>query len=276
MREMGLEACTFQVRDSQGIVRGTGFAISPNLVVTCAHVVKNCKAKVGELLILFFYPEKIELKAEILSDGWSFEEDVAFLRLLSFLPSNAMHMGRKLGSFGSETEIIRNFRTYGYPNLKSDNKGFWAHGLIKGQIWNDRGSIQLQLESQDITYGMSGAPVMEGESGLIIGMVQKMQIPDTTGKFRDLAYALPMEVLCKLSPDKLNINKISNRPSQYINMAPDLETDFIQRDTEYNKLVEGLLNNQSDTAVAITTALRGAGGYGKTTLAKAVCHDPKL
>jgi hypothetical protein len=100
---MGLEACTFQVRDSQGIVRGTGFAIGPNLVVTCAHVVKDCKAKVGELLSLFFYPEKIELKAEVLSDGWNEEEDVAFLRLKSSLPNNAMHVGKRLGSFGSET-----------------------------------------------------------------------------------------------------------------------------------------------------------------------------
>ena len=28
--------------------------------------------------------------------------------------------------------------------------------------------------------------------------------------------------------------------------------------------------------VAITAALRGAGGYGKTTLAKALCHDPRI
>ena len=61
-----------------------------------------------------------------------------------------------------------------------------------------------------------------------------------------------------------------------LNMAPVIETDFIQRDHEYKQLVEGLLNNQRDAAVAITTALHGAGGYGKTTLAKAVCHDPKI
>ncbi len=61
-----------------------------------------------------------------------------------------------------------------------------------------------------------------------------------------------------------------------INMAPDLETGFIKRKEEYKQLVEGLLNNRSDIIVAITTALRGAGGYGKTTLAKAVCHNPKI
>jgi V8-like Glu-specific endopeptidase len=207
-RKVSIEACIFQVRDSHGIVRGTGFAISPDLVVTCAHVVNDCKAKIGELLSLFFYPEGIELKAELLSDGWSLEEDVAFLRLNSPLPRGANHMGKRLGSFGSETEIKRHFRAFGYPNIKSDVRGFFAQGLIKGQIRSDKGALRLQLESQDITYGMSGAPIMDEESGFIVGMVQKTQIPDATGKFRDMAYALPLEVLCKLSPYMLIINDI--------------------------------------------------------------------
>jgi WD40 repeat protein len=276
VREMSLEACIFQVRDSQGIIRGTGFAVSPNLVVTCAHVVKDCKAKVSELLSLFFYPERIELKAEVLSDGWDLEEDVAFLRLHSSLPLNAMHMGEKLGSFGSKNEIKRSFRAFGYPNLKSDVKGFWAQGLIKGKIQNDHGAFRLQLGSQEITFGMSGAPVIDDESGCIVGMVQKTQIPDATGRFRDLAYALPIEVLCKLRPDELIVKEISDRLSYYINMAPDPENNYIRRETEYEQLVEGLLNNQNDTAATISITLCGAGGYGKTTLAKAVCHDPEV
>jgi len=68
----------------------------------------------------------------------------------------------------------------------------------------------------------------------------------------------------------------SNTSSHPVNMAPDLEAGFIQRDSEYNKLVEFLLNSQSDKPVAITTALRGAGGFGKTTLAKAVCYEPEI
>ena len=168
-------------------------------------------------------------------NGWNVEEDVAFLRLNSTLPDNATPVGERLGSFGSENEIGRNFCAFGYPNIKSDVKNFWGYGLIKGKIWNDHGSVRLQLESQDITFGMSGAPVMDVKSELIVGMVQKTQIPDATGKFRDLAYAIPMEVLCKLSPSKLTINKISDQLIGYINMVPDLETGFIQRDTEYEQ-----------------------------------------
>ncbi len=44
---------------------------------------------------------------------------------------------------------------------------------------------------------------------------------------------------------------------------------------EFEALKRKLLDAKGD-AVAITAALRGAGGYGKTTLAKALAHDPDI
>jgi len=58
-------------------------------------------------------------------------------------------------------------------------------------------------------------------------------------------------------------------------MADPPPPDFVQRPHEFDSLISNLLS-QSNSPVAITTALRGAGGYGKTTLAKAVCHDPQV
>ncbi|MGO9472411.1 MAG: NB-ARC domain-containing protein [Rhodomicrobium sp.] len=58
-------------------------------------------------------------------------------------------------------------------------------------------------------------------------------------------------------------------------MAPEPPVDFVQRPHEFGALKAKLLNPQGD-AVAITAALRGAGGYGKTTLAKALAHDPDI
>jgi NB-ARC domain/APAF-1 helical domain/WD domain, G-beta repeat len=55
-------------------------------------------------------------------------------------------------------------------------------------------------------------------------------------------------------------------------MAPDPPADFVQRPAEFSALKKQLLDAKGD-AVAITAALRGAGGYGKTTLAKALAHD---
>jgi WD40 repeat protein len=57
-------------------------------------------------------------------------------------------------------------------------------------------------------------------------------------------------------------------------MAPDLPERFVPRPNEFEALKKLLLT--SDGPVAITTALTGAGGFGKTTLAAALCHDKDI
>ncbi len=59
-------------------------------------------------------------------------------------------------------------------------------------------------------------------------------------------------------------------------MVDDLPDDFVPRDEEFEQIIGLLLDEQREEPVAITAALRGAGGYGKTTLARAVCHDERI
>jgi WD40 repeat protein len=59
-------------------------------------------------------------------------------------------------------------------------------------------------------------------------------------------------------------------------MVEDLPPDYVPRPQEFEALIEKLLNQQREEPVAITAALRGAGGYGKTTMAKAICHDERI
>ena len=63
-------------------------------------------------------------------------------------------------------------------------------------------------------------------------------------------------------------------------MAPEPPADFVPRPKEFDQLKAALLkppgDAQSGALTAITAALRGAGGYGKTTLAKALAHDPEV
>jgi WD40 repeat protein len=59
-------------------------------------------------------------------------------------------------------------------------------------------------------------------------------------------------------------------------MCDDLPGDFVRRDQEIAALIDHLLDEARDNPVAITAALRGAGGYGKTTLARAICHDERI
>ena len=55
-------------------------------------------------------------------------------------------------------------------------------------------------------------------------------------------------------------------------MAEPPPADFVPR-RELEALRSQLLDASRQEPVAITAALRGAGGYGKTTLARALCHD---
>ncbi|MDR4459270.1 MAG: TIR domain-containing protein [Nitrospirales bacterium] len=59
-------------------------------------------------------------------------------------------------------------------------------------------------------------------------------------------------------------------------MADELPIGFVPRIKEFEELAESLLDPEQEEPVAITAALKGAGGYGKTTLAKALCHDERI
>jgi WD40 repeat protein len=59
-------------------------------------------------------------------------------------------------------------------------------------------------------------------------------------------------------------------------MAPDLPHGFVPRAREFDRLLRLVLDPSRQQPVAITTALHGAGGYGKTTLASALCHDERI
>ncbi|GAB4574671.1 MAG: hypothetical protein Kow0077_22380 [Anaerolineae bacterium] len=58
--------------------------------------------------------------------------------------------------------------------------------------------------------------------------------------------------------------------------ASQLPPNFVPRPREFEPLVRALAVDEPPTAVALTAALRGAGGYGKTVLAKALCRDLRV
>jgi hypothetical protein len=59
-------------------------------------------------------------------------------------------------------------------------------------------------------------------------------------------------------------------------MALEPPSDFVARPREFDTLKRQLLDAKGDAVAGITAALKGAGGYGKTTLAKALAHDPDI
>jgi WD40 repeat protein len=74
----------------------------------------------------------------------------------------------------------------------------------------------------------------------------------------------------------VNFLKSDREPKRVAFMAPDLPEGFIQRPRKLEQLIAQLVDAKRENPVAITSALQGAGGYGKTTLAIAVCHDNRV
>jgi WD40 repeat protein len=59
-------------------------------------------------------------------------------------------------------------------------------------------------------------------------------------------------------------------------MAPDLPDGFVARPREFDQLLKLVLDADRQNPVAIATAIHGAGGFGKTTLAAALCHTDQM
>ncbi|MCE7947445.1 MAG: hypothetical protein DYG88_08460, partial [Chloroflexi bacterium CFX4] len=56
-------------------------------------------------------------------------------------------------------------------------------------------------------------------------------------------------------------------------MAKQLPINFVRREREIREVRDALLRSNSENPVVITAALVGAGGFGKTALAIAICHE---
>jgi WD40 repeat protein len=59
-------------------------------------------------------------------------------------------------------------------------------------------------------------------------------------------------------------------------MADDLPDDYVARTVALNQVIRLLFDAEREEAIAGTVALVGAGGYGKSMLAAAVCHDDDI
>src|SRR5947209_2712935 len=64
----------------------------------------------------------------------------------------------------------------------------------------------------------------------------------------------------------LNYLRSPHQTSRVPFMAPELPTTLVHRVGEYGRIKDQLLGADRGVPVGITTALRGAGGFGKTTL----------
>ena len=172
--------------------------------------------------------------------------------------------------------------------LEKENLSFWQD-LIKlegGQDWWSQ--IENALRSRELQHFILVVTPNALESGVVR---QEIRLARQEGK----------SVCPVRGPGVLDLNKLPRwlghvydldlpeqrtalvgklqreaEPRRVPMMAPELPADFVPRPKEFDALKARLLDPKGDSIAGITAALRGAGGYGKTTLARALARDPDI
>jgi len=171
---LDLEACVLRICDDTGQTWGTGFLVTETLAVTCAHVVKACGAGPGGRVRVVFHRGGAARQAEVLRDGWR-EPDGDDVAILSLQPEGApLPEGVRPARLGSTRACKgHRMRALGFPPLGGGYDVAWAEGELRGVVPHPRKRPMLQMDAQPILKGMSGAPVLDLETGRVVGMVNE-------------------------------------------------------------------------------------------------------
>jgi len=264
-----------------GTTAGTGFVVTDDgLIATCSHVVQSEKSQRRgdprpDYVDLVFHATGDCRRARVEPAWWrpADAEDVAILRLTSPLPEGVTSL--PLGvSISSEDPA---FKTFGFPK-PNPVEGLRGSGSIVGETAL-KGMRVLQVRSQEVAHGMSGAPLWDVKAERIVGMVTSTYHTDATLKFRDLGFATPTEVLVEICPELARLLREPARSLGRLVNVPELPPHFLPRPEHLEPLKESVLADADvGRTVGITATTRkvgvqGMGGIGKSVLAAALARD---
>jgi WD40 repeat protein len=251
-------------------IKGTGFLISEDEIVTCYHVLDDKSNGLSER-----YYVKNDKWTDWLEVKLSKEkcrppsQDMAFLRCpfplkladgeIRFLPWN-----------GKTCE----FQSRGYDcNTTSDEGASTISGTDCEIVdYTSRGGetrMQLRTIKRTLLPGRSGSPVWSMNQNAIVGMIDYQAGDENI--WTDRSMAIPIEVM--IPEARLSAGKNSGR----LFKVPELPPNFLLRLDDLAVVKEGLLID-AGRSTAITGALskvglHGMGGIGKSVLAAAVARD---
>ena len=107
-------------------------------------------------------------------------------------------------------------------------------------------------------------------SPVLVADIEKKELPfwQRRGQLYDLNNPESRKLLVRVLESEGRVRKVPYDSGEEIE-------GFVPRPEEYNEIKQALLDHKGDPVV-ITAALKGAGGYGKTVLADALCRDEDI
>lgn len=160
-----------RIRGADGEIAGAGILLSPDRVLTCAHVVDRAAAQVTAEFVgaadhsVPAVPARVDAYVpQTLDADGDPSGDVALLRLEHPRPAEEAVRLHRLSAPGREV------RMYGFPY--DHNGGIWFRATAVGARGRD-GQVQLVPRSPGelASPGCSGAGVADSDTGEVIGMV---------------------------------------------------------------------------------------------------------
>lgn len=240
MKPNDLKTCVLRVENEERQTFGTAFRVSPDLAVTCAHVVQKAGAGPDQTVMVCFHRDGSRQLAQVLAHSWSppDQEDVAFLRLKS--APEGMLPATLCPAAGSGSH---DYIGLGYPE-GGEVKARWPQGKIGGVVpVAGRKDGLLQMQGAEVDLGLSGAPILDLIGGHVIGMITGYQDPRYSEGHRSghrplvppirFAYATPAETLRDLCPQAIQLHPI---------MVPQSLVEGIRRlPTDYGTRIQNFL-----------------------------------
>lgn len=255
-----------RILKTNGDTAGTGFVVGDALnIVTCAHVVHYADAEPGGSVRFVFHsdPEKQIYTARVLTEGWRSPEaeDIAFLLPENGDPSgDPLQWSKRLSLGTSSYTQGRTLSTFGYPSA-TPAEGQNGSCLVIGKT-HVHGVEVLQLRSQEISYGFSGAPVWDPASNFVVGMVLGI-VPDGADPGRlhqETAFITPIELLRQANPELSLDDTCPYRGFESFDV--EHKDFYFGRDEAIKEMIDRLVRNDLVTIV-------GVSGSGKSSLVRA-------
>jgi hypothetical protein len=176
---------------------GSCFAVTEDGVfVTCFHVIGN--STTGEVIhriVKLAWPKLgIELRATVDPNASRPTADIAILKLIDEPMPKGVHV------FTLDLRLFPNseFVSFGYRKATA-YKGLFARGIIIGEVADAEGRAFIQLNTNQIEQGMSGAPIVYQNYHRVVGIASSFwkskELQD-----RDLAFAIPAREVVESLP----------------------------------------------------------------------------
>lgn len=172
---------------------GSGFLVTPNLIITCAHVVQSASSSIdlgSEVLVDFpLTANKTQVIGKLIF--FDLTRDIACLEVkevpqMEIVPA-AMIIADNL--WGHE------FRAFGFPN--GHEEGVWSSGVLRG--FTGQGWLQIEDIKESgytIQPGYSGGPVWDHQLRSVIGII----VAAETERSTKAAFCVPARELVNIYP----------------------------------------------------------------------------